>query len=83
MTAATTRVLRDGSVQTLPTTEVVPGDMLIIEEGDTIAADARVLLREADLQHHLSVEEDKSAAQQPATPAKPTDKIIAGPASTR
>jgi P-type Ca2+ transporter type 2C len=43
MTAATARVLRDGYVQTIPTTEVVPGDILIIEEGDTIAADARVL----------------------------------------
>jgi Ca2+-transporting ATPase len=30
-------------VQTIPTAEVVPGDMLIIEEGDTIATDARVL----------------------------------------
>lgn len=43
MTASTARVLRDGYVQTIPTAEVVPGDMLIIEEGDTIAADARVL----------------------------------------
>ena len=43
MTAATARVLRDGGMQTLPTTEVVPGDILIIEEGDTIAADARIL----------------------------------------
>ena len=43
MTAATARVLRDGYVQTIPTTEVVPGDILAIEEGDTIAADARVL----------------------------------------
>jgi Ca2+-transporting ATPase len=43
MTAATARVLRDGYVQTIPTTEVVPGDILVIEEGDTIAADARVL----------------------------------------
>ncbi len=43
MTAATARVLRDGYVQTIPTAEVVPGDMLVIEEGDTIAADARVL----------------------------------------
>ena len=43
MTAATAKVLRDGGTQTLPTTEVVPGDILIIEEGDTIAADARIL----------------------------------------
>src|SRR5260221_3060437 len=46
------------------------------------AAEQKVLLREADLQHHLSVEDDKSAAGAPATPGtKPTTKIIAGPAS--
>jgi len=46
------------------------------------AAEARVLLREADLQHHLSIEEDKSAADAASKPAvKPTDKIIAGPAA--
>ena len=45
------------------------------------AAEARVLLREADLQHHLSVEDDKSAAEASAKGVKPTDKIIAGPAN--
>ena len=49
---------------------------LVVED----AAEARVLLREADLQHHLSVEEDKNAAEASAKAAKPTDKIIAGPA---
>ena len=43
MTAATAKVLRDGFMQTIPTAEVVQGDILLIEEGDTIAADARVL----------------------------------------
>ena len=43
MTAVTARVLRDGYVQTISTTEVAPGDILVIEEGDTIAADARLL----------------------------------------
>lgn len=43
MSAATTHVLRDGSVQTIPTTEVVPEDILLIEEGDSITADARLL----------------------------------------
>src|SRR5205823_4252387 len=46
------------------------------------AADAQVLLREADLQHHLSIEDDKSAGV-PAKGAKPTDKIIAGPAALK
>jgi carboxyl-terminal processing protease len=46
------------------------------------AAEQKVLLREADLQHHLSVEDDKNAADAAPTPgAKPTAKIIAGPAS--
>ena len=45
------------------------------------AAEARVLLREADLQHHLAVEEDKNAAEAAAKGAKPTNQIIAGPES--
>jgi len=45
------------------------------------APDARVLLREADLQHHLSVEDDKSAADAAAKGAKPNGKVIAGPAA--
>jgi carboxyl-terminal processing protease len=45
------------------------------------AAESRVLLREADLQHHLAVEDDKSAKDAPAKGAKPTEKIIAGPAA--
>src|SRR5512144_2345662 len=43
MSAPSARVLRDGRPQTVPTAEVVPGDVLLIEEGDTIPADARVL----------------------------------------
>jgi carboxyl-terminal processing protease len=41
----------------------------------------RVLLREADLQHHLSVEDDKSTPGAPASARKPADKIVAGPAA--
>ncbi|HNW59128.1 MAG TPA: cation-translocating P-type ATPase [bacterium] len=43
MSAATARVLRDGAQKILPARELVPGDLLVIEEGDTIPADARVL----------------------------------------
>jgi carboxyl-terminal processing protease len=45
------------------------------------AADQKVLLREADLQRHLSIEEDKSAPDVPAKGAKPAEKIIAGPSA--
>jgi carboxyl-terminal processing protease len=60
-----------------------PGGRSIQAKG--IAADivvedeaTKVLLREADLQHHLSVEDDKSATVTPKG-KKPLDKIIAGP----
>jgi Ca2+-transporting ATPase len=43
MAAASARVLRDGSPAMIATAELVPGDILLIEEGDTIPADARVL----------------------------------------
>ncbi|MEO6063239.1 MAG: cation-transporting P-type ATPase [Thermoflexales bacterium] len=43
MAAAHATVLRDGQVKDIPAAEVVPGDILILEEGDTIAADARLI----------------------------------------
>jgi Ca2+-transporting ATPase len=43
MTAPTGRVVREGQLRTVPTAELVPGDLLALEEGDTIPADARVL----------------------------------------
>ncbi len=43
MSAPTARVARDGQTQTVPAVELVPGDILLIEEGDTIPADARVI----------------------------------------
>ena len=43
MAAAQARLVRDGEPRSVLATEVVPGDILLIEEGDTIPADARVL----------------------------------------
>ncbi|WP_229116443.1 cation-translocating P-type ATPase [Parenemella sanctibonifatiensis] len=42
MAAATATVLRDGSRTTIPATDVVVGDILILGEGDAVAADARL-----------------------------------------
>jgi carboxyl-terminal processing protease len=63
-----------------------PGGRSIQAKG--IAADivvedetSKALLREADLQHHLSVEDDKSTTAAPANAKKPVEKIIAGPAA--
>jgi Ca2+-transporting ATPase len=43
MSAPGARVLRDGEQRLVPTAGLVPGDVLLLEEGDTIPADARVL----------------------------------------
>ena len=43
MSAPTARVWRDGAIHTIHANEVVPGDILLMEEGDTLPADARVL----------------------------------------
>lgn len=39
----TARVRRDGVVHAVPATEVVPGDVLVLMEGDRVPADARLL----------------------------------------
>ena len=43
MSAAHANVIRDGARQSIPATEVVPGDIILIEEGDTVPADARLI----------------------------------------
>jgi Ca2+-transporting ATPase len=43
MSAAHANVIRDGQRQTLAAAELVPGDIILIEEGDTIPADARLI----------------------------------------
>ena len=42
MAAAEASVLRDGQVQRIPATNLVLGDIILIEAGDTIPADARL-----------------------------------------
>ena len=43
MAAARARVLRDGEPRAVAASAVVPGDVILIEEGDTIPADSRVI----------------------------------------
>jgi P-type Ca2+ transporter type 2C len=43
MSAAQANVIRGGKRQSLPAAEVVPGDIILTEEGDTIPADARLV----------------------------------------
>ena len=43
MSAAHANVIRDGERQSIAATAVVPGDIILIEEGDTVPADARLI----------------------------------------
>ena len=43
MTAATCKVMRDGKQVTLHSDELVPGDIVILEAGDAVPADGRIL----------------------------------------
>ena len=40
MAAATAGVVRDGREERIPAAEVVPGDVLLLAEGDAVSADA-------------------------------------------
>lgn len=57
------RVLRDGAVQEIPRAEVVPGDLLLLAEGDQVAADGQLI--EA---HELRVDESTLTGESRAVP---------------
>ncbi len=43
MSAATSRVLRDGEMTTVKSEELVPGDVVLLEAGDSVPADCRII----------------------------------------
>jgi len=43
MTAATSRVLRDGKIEFIKSEDLVPGDVVLLEAGDSVPADCRIL----------------------------------------
>ena len=43
MTAATSAVMRDGQVERVPSDDLVRGDLLVLGEGDSVEADARLI----------------------------------------
>jgi Ca2+-transporting ATPase len=43
LAAATAKVIRNGNLQQLPARDLVPGDIMVIESGDKLAADGRLI----------------------------------------
>ncbi len=52
MLSPTARVRRDGSVQEIPATGLVPGDLVLLDAGDRVPADGRLLVA-----HNAEVDE--------------------------
>lgn len=74
MTAAQSTVLRDGRQVVVPSAEIVPGDILLLAEGDAVGADARLLsatalqIQESSLTGESSAVEKQSAPLEAAMP---------------
>ncbi len=69
-------VIRDGEKRRVPATEVVPGDVVVIDQGDAVPADAR-LLEATDLETMESALTGESTSTTKATGALPTETPLA------
>lgn len=73
LTAPTVRVLRDGAEMEVPSADVVPGDVVVMEEGDIVPADADLADASA-----LLVDESTVTGE-----SVPVDKAVPGAGVTR
>jgi len=89
MAAAFASVVRGGQRRSVPAAEIVPGDIILVEEGDTIPADARLLqstalqVAEAALTgESLPVSKDVAALDEEATLGDRCNMLFSGTAAT-
>lgn len=69
--AATSKVLRDGHQITIRSEELVPGDIIILEAGDAVPADGRIL-------ECASMKVEESALTGESLPVTKTSEILEG-----
>jgi len=70
LAAPVCRVIRDGEEKVIPAAEVVPGDILVLSEGDRVAADARLI-------EAVNLEVDESSLTGESIPvAKTADAVL-------
>lgn len=65
MSAAQANVIRDGARRNIPAAHLVPGDIILIEEGDTVLADARLI-------HSVALQTAEGALTGASTPVRST-----------
>ncbi len=78
LTAARSSVLRDGVALQVPSATLVPGDMLLLEEGDSIGADARLIRANV-----LRVQEASLTGESEAVLKDPHTLLAASPLAER
>jgi Ca2+-transporting ATPase len=89
MSAAHANVVRDGERQSIAAAELVPGDIILVEEGDTVPADARLIqatalqTAEAALTgESLPVSKDAAAIAEEAALGDRSNMVFSGTAAT-
>ena len=68
------KVIRDGVKQEVPSREIVPGDIVILEAGDMIVADGRIL-------HNYSLQVNESSLTGESTNVEKSDAVLEGDAA--
>ena len=89
MTAPRARVLRDGRAVEVPAARIVPGDVLLLEAGDVVAADARLIEANVLSTNEAALTGESVPAEKSTQPVKPdaplaerTDHVFLGTAVT-
>lgn len=71
LSAPSAKVMRDGIKHEIPSREVVPGDILILEAGDMVVADGRIL-------HNYSLQVNESSLTGESANVDKVDTVIEG-----
>jgi Ca2+-transporting ATPase len=77
MVVVTARVIRDGALVALPASELVPGDLIQVEAGDRIPADARLVYATAFQTQEASLTGESTPVAKSADPL-PEEEIPIG-----
>jgi len=71
------RAMRDGTVVALPTNQLVPGDIILLEQGDNVPADARVIETTGIQVSNAAVTGESLPQSRSADPSSDTDIVTA------
>lgn len=70
------KVMREGTLREIPSSNLVPGDIVVLSEGDRITADCRIILKN-DIQTNEAVLTGESFPQDKSSESLPLDTILA------